>query len=53
MKKKGHVTKPNPMAKVLTLGYYSAKSEKSKKIYDRKKIAGSNRSGDYSILRAA
>ncbi len=54
MKKKGHKTKPNPLAKVLMhSGYYSHKAEKNKKAYDRKKIAGKRHSGDYSILRAA
>ena len=50
MKRKGHVTKPNPLAKVLALSpYYKPKREQNRKGYDRKKIAGVKRSGDYHL----
>jgi len=37
----------NPMAKALSQTIYRKKVIKSKKGYDRKRIAGENRSGDY------
>lgn len=50
MKKKGHVTKPNPLAKVLALSpYYKPKRVTNRKGYNRKKIAGVCRSGDYRL----
>lgn len=50
MKKKGHVTKPNPLAKVLALSpYYKPKRVTNRKGYNRKKIVGTRHPGDHHL----
>lgn len=43
--------KRNPVALVLRQSTFKMKVVKSKKQYDRKKIAGSRPSGDYRLIR--